>query len=182
MKHSYKVKTAALILHDIGTKDERKDVVEDFKEGEIDFLFVYNMLLTGFDAKRLKKLYIGRVIKRHNLLQTLTRVNRTYKNFKYGYVVDFADIRAEFDATNKAYFEEGNMGKIMGKENYLKVDEEVDDVSYTIFKGLNSVTAKITNEIIDGSMRFMIDETHGEVRLYPISIYCIQEDGRYIFY
>ena len=106
LKHSYKVKTAALILHDIGTKDERKDVVEDFKEGEIDFLFVYNMLLTGFDAKRLKKLYIGRVIKRHNLLQTLTRVNRTYKNFKYGYVVDFADIRAEFDATNKAYFDE----------------------------------------------------------------------------
>lgn len=106
LKDSYKVKTAALILHDIGTKDERKDVVEDFKEGEIDFLFVYNMLLTGFDAKRLKKLYIGRVIKRHNLLQTLTRVNRTYKNFKYGYVVDFADIRAEFDATNKAYFDE----------------------------------------------------------------------------
>ena len=106
LKDSYKVKTAALILHDIGTKDERKDLVEDFKVGEIDFLFVYNMLLTGFDAKRLKKLYIGRVIKRHNLLQTLTRVNRTYKNFKYGYVVDFADIRAEFDATNKAYFDE----------------------------------------------------------------------------
>ena len=106
LKNSYKVKTAALILHDIGTKDERKDLVENFKEGEIDFLFVYNMLLTGFDAKRLKKLYIGRVIKRHNLLQTLTRVNRTYKNFRYGYVVDFADIRAEFDATNKAYFDE----------------------------------------------------------------------------
>ena len=105
-KHSYKVKTAELILHDIGSPQERKDFVEDFKEGEIDFLFVYNMLLTGFDAKRLKKLYIGRVIKRHNLLQTLTRVNRTYKNFKYGYVVDFADIRAEFDATNKAYFDE----------------------------------------------------------------------------
>lgn len=64
------------------------------------------MLLTGFDAKRLKKLYLGRVIKRHNLLQTLTRVNRTYKNFRYGYVVDFADIRAEFDATNRAYFDE----------------------------------------------------------------------------
>lgn len=106
LKHSYKVKTAALILSDYLSPQERKDLVEDFKEGEIDFLFVYNMLLTGFDAKRLKKLYIGRVIKRHNLLQTLTRVNRTYKNFKYGYVVDFADIRAEFDATNKAYFDE----------------------------------------------------------------------------
>src|SRR5690606_39662130 len=99
-------KTAALILHDIGTKDERKELVEDFKDGKIDFLFVYNMLLTGFDAKRLKKLYLGRVIKRHNLLQTLTRVNRRYKDFRYGYIVDFAAIRAEFDATNKAYFDE----------------------------------------------------------------------------
>jgi len=50
------------------------------------------MLLTGFDSSRLKKLYVGRVIKAHNLLQALTRVNRTYKDFKYGYVVDFADI------------------------------------------------------------------------------------------
>ena len=97
---------AKLILHDVGTKDERKDQVEDFKEGKIDFLFVYNMLLTGFDAKRLKKLYLGRIIRKHNLLQTLTRVNRPYRDFKYGYVVDFADIRKEFDATNKAYFEE----------------------------------------------------------------------------
>ncbi|MFA5298733.1 MAG: DEAD/DEAH box helicase family protein, partial [Lutibacter sp.] len=105
-KKNVKVTTAALILHDIGTKQERKDWVEDFKEGKIDLLFVYNMLLTGFDAKRLKKLYIGRVIKSHNLLQTLTRVNRTYNDFKYGYVVDFADIQSEFDKTNKAYFDE----------------------------------------------------------------------------
>ena len=98
--------TTALILHDVGTKDDRKKAVEDFKAGEIDILFVFNMLLTGFDAKRLKKLYVGRIIKDHNLLQTLTRVNRPYKDFRYGYVVDFADIRKEFDATNKAYFDE----------------------------------------------------------------------------
>ena len=64
------------------------------------------MLLTGFDAPRLKKQYLGRVIKDHNLLQTLTRVNRPYMSFRYGYVVDFADIRAEFDKTNEAYFRE----------------------------------------------------------------------------
>ena len=101
-----KVNTAAVILHDIGTKTDRKDQVEQFKDGNIDLLFVYNMLLTGFDAPRLKKLYIGRVIKSHNLLQTLTRVNRTYKDFKYGYVVDFADIQKEFDKTNQDYFNE----------------------------------------------------------------------------
>ncbi|WP_421326109.1 type I restriction endonuclease subunit R [Aeromonas veronii] len=122
------VKSAVLILHDIGTKEERKEWVEDFKAGKIDFLFVYNMLLTGFDAKRLKKLYLGRVIRKHNLLQALTRVNRTYNDFRYGYVVDFADIRKEFDATNKAYFDE--LQSELGDEmeyysNLFKSQEEI---------------------------------------------------------
>ena len=123
-----RVKTAALILHDIGSKDERKQWVEDFKAGKIDFLFVYNMLLTGFDAKRLKKLYLGRIIKAHNLLQALTRVNRTYKDFRYGYVVDFADIRKEFDKTNKDYFNElqSELGdEVEHYSNLFKSSEEI---------------------------------------------------------
>jgi type I restriction enzyme R subunit len=140
LKDSYKVKTTALILHDIGSPQERKDLVEDFKNGKIDFLFVYNMLLTGFDARRLKKIYIGRVIKDHNLLQTLTRVNRTYKNFRYGYVVDFADIKAEFDATNKAYFEE--LQSELGDEmvfysdifkSKAEIEQEISEIREVLF-------------------------------------------------
>lgn len=95
-----------LILHDVDDKETRRGYQEDFKKGKIDLLVVFNMLLTGFDAPRLKKQYLGRLVKEHNLLQTLTRVNRPYKSFHYGYVVDFADIRAEFDKTNRAYFKE----------------------------------------------------------------------------
>lgn len=100
------VTTSALILHDTGTKEERKALVESFKEGKIDILFVFNMLLTGFDAARLKKLYLGRIIKAHNLLQALTRVNRPYPGYRYGSVVDFVNIEAEFSKTNKDYFDE----------------------------------------------------------------------------
>ncbi|MGB7649696.1 MAG: type I restriction endonuclease [Gallionella sp.] len=123
-----RVKNAALILHDVGSKQERKDWVEAFKAGKIDLLFVYNMLLTGFDARRLKKLYLGRVIRKHNLLQALTRVNRTYKDFRYGYVVDFADITTEFDKTNKAYFDElqAELGdEIEHYSNLFKTAEEI---------------------------------------------------------
>lgn len=127
-KDQCKSLTASLILHDMGTKDSRKSEVEEFKEGKIDFLFVYNMLLTGFDAKRLKKLYIGRIIKNHNLLQTLTRVNRPYKKFKYGFVVDFADITKEFDATNKAYLNElrSELGNEM--QNYSKLFKSKEEI------------------------------------------------------
>ncbi len=133
--------TAALILHDVGDKDERKNYVNDFKDGKIDFLFVFNMLLTGFDARRLKKLYIGRVIKDHNLLQTLTRVNRPYKKFRYGYVVDFADISKEFDKTNKAYFEElqGELGDEFQYYNNLfkskeEIEAEISDIEEKLFR------------------------------------------------
>lgn len=51
-----KIKRAALILHDVGSKQKHKEWVEQFKAGEIVMLFVYNMQLTGFDAKRLKRL------------------------------------------------------------------------------------------------------------------------------
>ncbi|MGA1977131.1 MAG: HsdR family type I site-specific deoxyribonuclease [Bacteroidales bacterium] len=128
-KEQNKSLVASLILHDTGSKDDRKDEVDDFKDGNIDILFVYNMLLTGFDAKRLKKLYIGRIIKDHNLLQTLTRVNRPYNKFRYGYVVDFADISQEFDKTNKAYFDElqGELGdEIQFYSNLFKSKEEIE--------------------------------------------------------
>jgi type I restriction enzyme R subunit len=121
--------SSALILHDEGDKDTRRGYCDDFKKGKIDFLIVYNMLLTGFDASRLKKLYLGRVIKDHSLLQALTRVNRPYKKFKYGYVVDFADIRNEFDKTNKAYFEElqAELGDAFKQyDNIFKTKEDIE--------------------------------------------------------
>jgi type I restriction enzyme R subunit len=98
--------TAALILHDEGSKESREEEIKAYKRGKIDLLFVYNMLLVGFDAPRLKKLYFGRVIRDHNLLQALTRVNRRYHAFRFGYVVDFAGIQQEFDRVNREYYDE----------------------------------------------------------------------------
>jgi len=124
--------SSCLILCDVDTKDIRKDNQAAFKRGEIDLLVVFNMLLTGFDSKRLKKLYLVRIVREHNLLQTLTRVNRPYNNFRYGYIVDFADIREEFDKTNKEYF----------KELQNELGDEVKLYS-NIFKSPDEIEAEI---------------------------------------
>jgi len=100
------------------------------------------------------------------------------------------EIRVECSATEalrgiieKAYFIEGLAGKIKGKDNYMVLTEQLDEVSHTVLKGLHNATVKIVNpEIIDGAMRFMVDESQGDLRIYPISIYCIKEDEKYIFY
>jgi type I restriction enzyme, R subunit len=125
-KDEHTPKTSTLILHDVEDKDFRKKEVQAFKDGNIDILFVFNMLLTGFDSPRLKKLYVNRQIKDHNLLQTLTRVNRPYKKFRYGFVVDFADIRKEFDKANTAYWKElqSELGDEVKEYNKLFLDYE----------------------------------------------------------
>lgn len=101
--------TAGLILYDSDDKETRESVITDFKDNfKVDILIVFNMLLTGFDAPRLKRLYFGRKLKDHNLLQAITRVNRPYGDNRYGYVIDFADIKKNFDETNAAYLAELN--------------------------------------------------------------------------
>lgn len=99
----------ALILYDSDDKDVQQDYIDTFKSGtDIDVLIVFNMLLTGFDAPRLKRLYLGRKLKDHGLLQAITRVNRTYRKHTYGYIVDFADIKENFEQTNENYLRELN--------------------------------------------------------------------------
>lgn len=139
-KHLEPPLTAALILHDENDKTIRKELIGAYKKAKVDILFVYNMLLTGFDAKRLKKLYLARVIQDHNLLQTLTRVNRPYKNYQYGYVVDFADISKAFDRTNKLYFDElqDQLGDEMEMYSYLfkteeEILQEIKEIKETLF-------------------------------------------------
>ncbi|MDB6227486.1 DEAD/DEAH box helicase family protein [Lactobacillus amylovorus] len=120
--------TASLILSDKDDKETRGEEVENFKKGKTDLLIVYNMLLTGFNAPRLKKLYLGRMIKAHNLLQALTRVNRPYKDFRMGYIVDFANISKEFDKTNHAYFKELN-----SEYNSDLTDENAENIYGSLF-------------------------------------------------
>lgn len=138
----------ALVLHDEGSKQDRKDIQEDFKKGKIDILVVYNMLLTGFDAPRLKKQYLARMIKAHNLLQTLTRVNRPYKDYHYGYVVDFANIKAEFDKTNQAYFEE--LQAELGDEvqNYSDIFKSKEDIEEDLKNVKNQLFLYDTENVV----------------------------------
>ncbi|MBR4714124.1 MAG: type I restriction endonuclease subunit R [Paludibacteraceae bacterium] len=108
-KSKYRPLKAGLILHDTDDKETRNQTIKDFKKNmTIDVLIVFNMLLTGFDAPRLKRLYFGRKLKDHNLLQAITRVNRPYKDMRYGFLIDFADIKRNFDETNEAYLQELN--------------------------------------------------------------------------
>ncbi len=96
---------SSLILHD---EPEVKEKIYSFKHEDTDIAFVFNMLLTGFDLPSLKRLYIHRELKDHNLLQALARVNRSYNNMSFGYLIDFVGIEENFDKTTDDYLKELN--------------------------------------------------------------------------
>lgn len=108
--------TTGLVLSN--TDDAKQDEINknnqlSFKYDNVpDILVVNLMLTTGYDVHRLKKMYLLRAPKAHNLLQTISRVNRPYKNkktgkvYKYGYIVDFVDISEEYNNSLQAYIKE----------------------------------------------------------------------------
>ncbi|GAA9359960.1 hypothetical protein TH0628_05080 [Helicobacter pylori] len=96
---------SSLILHD---EQEVKEKIYSFKHEDTDIAFVFNMLLTGFDLPNLKRLYIHRELKDHNLLQAIARVNRPYNNMSFGYLIDFVGIQENFDKTTDDYLKELN--------------------------------------------------------------------------
>jgi len=107
----------------------------DFRETLVpDILIVNFMLTTGYDVKRLKKMYLLRGPHAQSLLQTISRVNRPYKSpngktYKYGYIVDFVDIEQEYDKTIEAYIKEleadlNENGENEGSLSGLVIDKE----------------------------------------------------------
>lgn len=117
----------------------------DFRNnGYPDILVVHYMLTTGYDVKRLKKMYLLRGPKAQSLLQTISRVNRPYKSirpdgsikiYKYGYIVDFVDIQKEYDQTLGAYIKEleseiNDNGENEGSLDGLIVDKDYINEKY----------------------------------------------------
>ena len=87
--------------------DEEKyleKVKDEFIDGEeIELLIVVDKLLTGFDAPRASVLYIDKLLKEHNLLQAIARVNRLYDGKDFGFIVDYRGLLGDLDKALNNY-------------------------------------------------------------------------------
>ena len=100
---------------------------------------------------------------------------------KYELKIEFKDNQQLEKVIQKSYFEDGTLGKLVGKKDYITIGSE--DPLFIIFRGLNNITVKILNEeMIDGTMRCVVDEKTDIINLYPVNNYCIVEDKKYSFY
>lgn len=108
-------------LYDLlGTKEHRKELDRQFKNEKSNFkiAIVVDMWLTGFDIPSLDSIYIDKPIQRHNLIQTISRVNRKYEGKNKGLVIDYIGIKTQMNLALKQYGE-GD------KENFEEIDESL---------------------------------------------------------
>ncbi|CAB5496410.1 Type I restriction-modification system, restriction subunit R (EC [Bathymodiolus azoricus thioautotrophic gill symbiont] len=92
----------------LGTKDHRKELDRQFKNEKSNFkiAIVVDMWLTGFDIPFLDSIYIDKPIRQHNLIQTISRVNRKFKGKNKGLVVDYIGIKKQMNLALAKYNKE----------------------------------------------------------------------------
>ena len=89
----------------LGTKDYRKELDRQFKNDKSNFkiAMVVDMWLTGFDVPFLDSIYIDKPIQQHNLIQTISRVNRKFEGKNKGLVVDYIGIKKQMNLALAKY-------------------------------------------------------------------------------
>ena len=104
----------------LGTKEQRKELDRQFKNENSNFkiAIVVDMWLTGFDVPFLDSIYIDKPIQRHNLIQTISRVNRKFEGKNKGLVVDYIGIKNQMNLALKQY-SEGD------KDNFEDIAESI---------------------------------------------------------
>ncbi len=104
----------------LGTKEQRKELDRQFKNEKSNFkiAIVVDMWLTGFDIPSLDSIYIDKPIQRHNLIQTISRVNRNFEGKNKGLVVDYIGIKNQMNLALKQY-SEGD------KDNFEDIAESI---------------------------------------------------------
>jgi type I restriction enzyme, R subunit len=97
----------------LGTQDYRKELDRQFKNAKSNFkvAIVVDMWLTGFDVPFLDTMYIDKPIQRHNLIQTISRVNRKFEGKEKGLVVDYIGIKKQMNLA-LAHYSKGDQQNI----------------------------------------------------------------------
>ena len=144
------------VMKKYGDEEKYLDKVKDeFINGEeIELLIVVDKLLTGFDAPRASVLYIDKLLKEHNLLQAIARVNRLYDGKDFGFIVDYRGLLGDLDKALNDYSgladfdEEDIAGAVFDikeeiarvktyyaylEELFQEVEEKSDQESYEVY-------------------------------------------------
>ena len=122
------------------TKQERKVLRQRFQDPEdpLRVVIVRDMWLTGFDAPCLHTLYVDKMMRDHNLMQAIARVNRVFKDKRGGWVVDYIGIASDLKQAVASYTENGGKGTpVREQEKAVETMLEQCDVVVDMLSGVD---------------------------------------------
>ena len=128
------------VLYDLlGTKEYRKELDRQFKFEHSNFkiAIVVDMWLTGFDVPFLDTIYIDKPIQRHNLIQTISRVNRKFEGKEKGLIVDYIGIKKQMNLA-LAHYNAGNETNIEEVEQSVIVVKNQLDLLQKLFHSFDA--------------------------------------------
>lgn len=86
-----------------GKRSEELDVAFKQEKSNFHIAVVVDMWITGFDVPSLTCMYNDKPLKKHLLIQTISRVNRKYPGKDYGFIIDYIGIRENMREAMKIY-------------------------------------------------------------------------------
>ena len=114
-------------------KEREKENFDDAKD-RLDIVIVVNMMLTGFDAKKVNTLYVDKNLKQHGLIQAYSRTNRILGEQKsQGNILSFRNLKK---ATDEAItlFSNKEAIEVVTLPDYGKIAEKFDEALKTLRK------------------------------------------------
>ena len=86
-----------------GKRSEELDAAFKQEKSNFHIAVVVDMWITGFDVPSLTYMYNDKPLKKHLLIQTISRVNRKYPGKDYGFIIDYIGIRDNMREAMKIY-------------------------------------------------------------------------------
>lgn len=156
-------------FHPYTDPEEHEKIIRSFKlpfdkkdekgiSGNIDILVVQSMLITGFDAPIEQAMYLDNVIKGHNLLQAIARVNRVYKNKSCGFVVDYVGVLKHLREALAIYADEDIEEISAVVKNKAKSVDELKYIHNLINEFFIKRGIKKWRENVDECIDILVDE------------------------
>lgn len=155
--------------HPYTDPNEHERIIKSFKlpfdkvdengiSGNVGILVVQNMLITGFDAPVEQVMYLDNVIKGHNLLQAIARVNRVYKNKSCGFVVDYVGVLKHLKEALAIYTDEDIEEISEVVKNKAKSIDELRYVHNLIEEFFEKYGIKNWRQNVDECIDILLDE------------------------
>ena len=125
----------------LGTDEDRRTYAREFKDDKSNFkiAIVVDMWITGFDVPSLDTMYLDKPVDTHNLIQTISRVNRVFKGKDKGLIVDYIGLEGSLALAMRLYngditpVEHSDVAFVIFKDFLTKVEELMNDFDYSGF-------------------------------------------------